>query len=152
MGNNELDSESDSEFFVYSCPNTYLWACTFTYPGDSALNRYYSTWVIDNKGWWRGSAIPPHAKWYQSYKVIDEFSGIARNLILLDKWNEFSEMFYDVLTAALIKANQLDLEAESDRAKDQLEYLGRFIAEYLIDEDENRVKGDNDTENNSNVN
>lgn len=78
----------------------FLFACTFDIwaGGGSLLDRHYNTYAIDSKGMWCGVVRGGRPAYY---RIVDEFSGIAIQLILLDKWEEFATLWYDALSAAL---------------------------------------------------
>lgn len=84
-----------------------IWGITFLSPNDTALDRYYNTWVIDTQGIWCGLQMPLSHPFAIAGKMIDEFSSIARDLILLGYFERYEEDWRDAFTFALASVVQI---------------------------------------------
>lgn len=101
----------------------YLWGITFIKPNESEEERtrlrHYNTWCITAEPplySWCGSLLPEHHYLYSRYKIIDEFSLMARNIIAISSWDKFSDMWYTALSSALWKEDQKEQEKDRNRA------------------------------------
>lgn len=70
--------------------NSLLFWCTFPPPGSDQLERYYSRYAITSEGSIVGSLLPKNHRLYHTYRTVSEFADIARDLILLQKFDEFA--------------------------------------------------------------
>jgi hypothetical protein len=85
----------------------WLWCVTFSRPGDDQLSRHYNTYGISARtGEWIGMGCPPYHPNYPRYKIMDQFSGIARDLIILDIFDRYRDMWYEAFRCALKQAEE----------------------------------------------
>jgi len=105
-------------------PQNLFFAITFSRPGDWPLDRYYNTYVI-YRGAYGFAGCAGNRKWYHSYKMIDQFATIIFQLHQLDRLDEYSDMVYDALNAALLQANQKDVVRQNDDLMNKIVALVR---------------------------
>lgn len=100
----------------------YLWGITFIKPNESEEDRtrlrHYHTWCITAEPPLYsccGMLAPEHHHLYSRYKIIDEFSSIAKQLFLCDLWPKYNDLWYSALSSALWKEDQKEQEKDRNR-------------------------------------
>lgn len=84
----------------------YLFCCTFTRPGDSYLERYYSTYGISSTGQFNGIRPSRYHRLYPLYKIVDEFACIASEILSIHRFDKYSSIWFDALQCALTQASE----------------------------------------------
>lgn len=105
----------------------YLFSITHWRTDYNALERHYLTFSIafgvdGNQSWpgFSGMCVPEYAEVYPLYNVVQEFAGIAFHLTLVNRFDQFEQMFFDALQIAIARAL---LEVDIRRKKSALRSL-----------------------------